>query len=96
MCALYVFACVCACVFVCARACVCVCACVWLVFVRPWTYQLLDFCLQKSRPEAAPAPQNEEQMLRVAKSCLKTMSVYIPWIDVKFSASPKFLGLVAQ
>jgi hypothetical protein len=35
-------------------------------------------------------------LLAVAKSCLKTMSVYIPWIDVAFSAHPRFLGLLAK
>jgi hypothetical protein len=39
---------------------------------------------------------HNEGLLGVAKSCLKTMSVYIPWIDVAFSANPRFLGLLAK
>eukprot|EP00750_Incisomonas_marina_P008528 INCI15506.2.p1 GENE.INCI15506.2~~INCI15506.2.p1 ORF type:complete len:934 (-),score=144.17 INCI15506.2:1246-4047(-) len=72
--------------------------------VTTW-FKLLEFCLPKdaagtagsaAAPGGASMKQHQQQLAPVAKSCLKTMSVYIPWIDIAFSANPRFLGLLAR
>jgi len=52
--------------------------------VNTWL-QLLEHCSHADPSQAA-----------IAKSCLKMVSVYVPWIDISFSANPRFLGLLAK
>lgn len=58
------------------------------MLVENWL-KLLEQC------DVVETPNNQHLLARaIAKSCLKMISVYIPWIDVSFSANPRFLKIL--